>query len=84
MVTAVSTDPIRPPTPWMPNTSERVVRAVRLQPRHDDAADDTRDSASKIAPKGPELPAAGVTATRPAIAPNRRRAATPYGRARAR
>src|SRR3546814_4995609 len=70
MVTAVSTGPIRPPMPWMPNTSSESSKPslgfafITNQQQAMPAI-----APSRIAPNGPELPAAGVTATRPAIAP---------------
>src|SRR3546814_12732165 len=70
MVTAVSTEPIRPPMPWMPNTSSESSKPslgfafITNQQQAMPAI-----APSRIAPNGPELPAAGVTATRPAIAP---------------
>src|SRR3546814_6392914 len=70
MVTAVRTEPIRPPRPWMPNTSSESSKPsfgftiITNQQQAIPAI-----APSRIAPNGPELPAAGVTATRPAIAP---------------
>src|SRR3546814_1656554 len=56
--------------PWMPNTSSessKPSRGLIVITNQQQAM--PAIAPSRIAPNGPELPAAGVTATRPAIAP---------------
>src|SRR5580765_2976994 len=63
--------PIMPATPWIPNTSQTSsTRSQRLRPLTPQTHAGPQIMPITSAPTGPTKPAAGVTPTRPATAPD--------------